>query len=88
MFAYPKLHFFTSGNPYTGSHNGMNYKLTPVIDKETKQGILKVAVWYGPYCSALSETVAQTELPLDEEGLAASRTYLAEQYAIFCEKQN
>jgi len=88
VFAYPKLHFFTSGNPYTGSHRGMNYKLVPVIDKEADTKVLKVAVWYGPNCSTLSEMEAETELPLTEDGLAQSREYLAEQYAIFCEKHN
>ncbi len=83
-FAYPKLHFFTSGNPFTGSHNGMNYKLVPFVDKENDIKELRVAVWYGPFCSEKSEMAVETALPLTEEGLAESRRYLAEQYEVFC----
>lgn len=88
VFDYPKLLFFTNGNPFIGSYRGMNYILTPKQDKEAGESSLQVAVWYGPYCSAMSEMVAETVLPLSEEGLAQSREYLAEQYAIFCEQQN
>ncbi len=87
-FDYPKLLFFTNGNPFTGSYKGMNYILTPKKDKETGESSLEVAVWYGPLCSAMSEMVASTVLPLTEEGLEQSRAYLAEQYAVFCEQQN
>lgn len=88
MFDYPKLLFFTNGNPFTGSYKGMNYILTPKKDKETGESSLQVAVWYGPYCSAMSEMVAETSLPLSEDGLEQSRAFLAEQYAVFCEQQN
>ncbi len=87
VFDYPKLLFFTNGNTFTGSYKGMNYILTPKKDKETGESSLTVAVWYGPFCSALSEMVAQTEMPLSEEGLEQSRVYLAEQYTAFCEQQ-
>ncbi len=88
VFDYPKLLFFTNGNTFTGSHKGMNYILTPKKDKETGESSLTVAVWYGPLCSAMSEMVAETVLPLTQEGLDQSRVYLAEQYAFFCEQQN
>ncbi len=88
VFDYPKLLFFTNGNAFTGSYKGLNYILTPKKDKETGESSLTVAVWYGPYCSSMSEMVAETILPLSEEGLEQSRTFLAEQYAAFCEQQN
>lgn len=88
VFEYPKLLFFTNGNPFAGSYKGMNYILTPKKDKETGESSLTVAVWYGPLCSAMSEMVAETVLPLSEEGLTQSRAFLAEQYTIFCEQQN
>ena len=88
MFDYPKLLFFTNGNTFTGSYKGMNYILTPKKDKETGESSLTVAVWYGPLCSALSEMVAETVLPLSEEGLTQSREYLKEQYDVFCQQQN
>ena len=73
-FAYPELHYFKSGNTYSGSYKGLNYILTP--DDET----LHIAVWYGMYCSAVSEMKALHDLPLTAEGLAESRQYLWEQY--------
>ncbi len=75
-FAYPKLYYFQSGNPYTGSYKGLNYKLTPGEDT------LHVAVWYGSFCSEKSEMVAETDLPLTEQGLSDSRQYLWEQYKL------
>jgi len=73
-FTYPKLHFFKSGNPYYGSYKGLNYKITP------REDMLDIIVWYGLYCSSVSETVAQTVLPMTEEGLENSREYLWDQY--------
>lgn len=81
-FAYPKLHYFKSGNPFTGSYKGMNYMLTP--QKGEEESSLEVAVWYGPFCSSVSEMVAQISLPLSDDGLEQSRAFLWEQYAIFC----
>ncbi len=73
-FAYPELHYFKSGNTYSGSYKGLNYKLTP--DGET----LHIVIWYGMYCSAVSEMRAQKELPLTADGLEESRQYLWERY--------
>lgn len=73
-FAYPEWHYFKFGNRFTGSWKGMNYVITPAEDT------IHVAVWYGPLCSAVSEMVAQTDLPLSAEGIEKSREYLWEQY--------
>ncbi len=87
-FAYPKLYYFLSGNEYTGSYKGMNYKLKITTcekdGEETK--VLWLSVWYGPYCSALSEPVAEFTFPVTEEGLDQSRDCLREQYAAFLKK--
>lgn len=85
-FAYPKLHYFKSGNPYTGSFRGLNYMLEPLKDKETGEETLKISVWYGPFCSTASEMVATTTLPLTQDALEESREYLWEQYRIFEKK--
>ena len=29
-FPLPGIHFFVSGNPFTGSYRGLNYRVTPV----------------------------------------------------------
>ena len=33
-FYAPTITYFTSGNKLTGSRTGMNYKMTPIEDKE------------------------------------------------------
>lgn len=85
-FAYPKLYYFQSGNPYTGSWKGLNYKLTPKKDKESGEEALIVQVWYGPYCSEASDMVDEVTLPMTEEGLESSRNYLWEQYCLLQKK--
>lgn len=75
-FTYPKLSYFKSGNPFTGSWKGLNYKLIPEEDT------LHIAVWYGAYCSTVSEMAAETDLPLTDDGLTKSRQYLWEQYTL------
>lgn len=74
VFEYPKLHYFRSGNRFSGSYKGLNYLITPKNDQ------LHIDVWYGPYCSAVSDMVDATDLPLSDEGLAESRRYLLQQY--------
>ncbi len=81
-FLYPKLHYFKSGNVFTGSYKGLNYKLEP------KEDLLCVSVWYGPLCSALSEMAAQTEVPMTDEGLLQSREYLWGQYTAYLKAEN
>ena len=88
-FAYPKLYYFQSGNPYTGSYRGMNYKLEPTeIEDEDgeKSKILFLTVWYGMFCSDVSEPEAEFFFSFDEEGLEKSRAVLWEQYIAYQKK--
>lgn len=82
-FPLPGIHFFISGNPFTGSFKGLNYKVIPVKADEEKDidSHLTVSVWYGMLCSDLSEIQAVAEFPLDIDGLAQAEAWLAEQYA-------
>ncbi len=82
-FFMPGIQFFMSGNPYTGSYQGLNYRLIPVkadVEKEIDSH-LEVAVWYGMLCSDLSEMAAEAEFPLDTDGLSAAEGWLKAQYA-------
>jgi hypothetical protein len=81
-FSYPKLHYFKSGNVFTGSYKGLNYKIDP------KEDGLHIGIWYGPLCSALSEMAVETVLPLTDQGLSDSRQYLWEQYKLFLKQKN
>ena len=69
-FAYPELHYFKSGNTYSGSYKGLNYKLTP--DGET----LHIVIWYGMYCSAVSEMRSIVVLPMPRRGVLMIRMQL------------
>ena len=53
-FYVPTITYFTSGNKLTGSRTGMNYKMTPIEDKE-----ILVQVWYGPMNLEHSELVCE-----------------------------
>ena len=72
-FTYPELHYFKSGNTYSGSYKGLNYILTP--DDET----LHIAVWYGMYCSAVSSTppARKTHTPTATHAAAHTKTAAA-----------
>ena len=82
-FPLPGIHFFVSGNPFTGSYRGLNYRVTPVkadVEKDIDSH-LAVSVWYGMLCSDLSEMAAQADFSLDTDGLAAAEGWLQQQYA-------
>lgn len=82
-FAYPKVYYFEQGNLYTGSYKGLNYKISP--NKETQ--ILQVTVWYGMFCSAVSEAEQQADFPMTEEGVQQSREYLWDTYCQYQREQ-
>lgn len=86
-FPLPGILFFTSGNPFTGSYKGLNFKVIPVKAKaeEDIAAHFDVAVWTGEKCSELSEMRATTQFPLDTDGLAASEEWLREQYRVLVE---
>lgn len=56
-FYVPTITYFTSGNKLTGSCTGMNYKMTPIKDKE-----ILVQVWYGPMNLEHSELGLRADL--------------------------
>ena len=84
-FPLPGILFFISGNPFTGSYRGLNYRLDPVKEEPEQKNPsrLAVAVWEGERCSQLSEMRATESFPLDRDGLAAAEDWLRAQYAAF-----
>ena len=56
------------------------------IINESGEEALIVQVWYGPYCSEASEMVDEVTLPMTDEGLESSRSYLWEQYCLLQKK--
>ena len=88
-FPLPGIQFFISGNPYSGSHKGLNYIVTPIkadVEKDIDSH-LEVKVWYGMLCSDLAEMVARADFPLDTDGIAAAVAWLREQYGVYLEQQ-
>lgn len=84
-FPIPGILYFTSGNPFSGSFKGLNYRLDPVKGKaeEDITAHIDVCTWVGEKCSELSEMRAVTEFPMDTDGLAAAEAWLKEQYAVY-----
>lgn len=88
-FPLPGILFFTSGNPFTGSYKGMNYRVDPVKAKaeENISAHFAVCVWTGEKCSELCEMRATAQFPLDKDGLTAAEDWLREQYAAVLEEE-
>lgn len=87
-FPIPGIHFFLSGNGFTGSHKGLNYRITPVKAKmeEDIDSHFEVFTWYGMLSSELAEKQAEASFSLDTDGLAALKAWLEEQYKAYSEK--
>ncbi len=81
-FPVPPILFFTSGNPYTGSHKGMNYRIIPIKGNVEKNitAHFEVAVWDGLLCSDLATMRAEATFPLDTDGLEALKAWVRQQY--------
>ena len=88
-FPLPGILFFTSGNPFSGSYKGLNYRVDPVKAKaeEDISAHFAVCVWTGEKCSELSEMRATTQFPLDVDGLASAEEWLRAQYQEFVAEQ-
>ena len=88
-FPLPKILFFTSGNPFSGSYKGLSYRVEPVKGKpeEDITAHLYVFTWTGEKCSALSEKRSEAEFSLDTDGLTAAEDWLRAEYKKF-EKEN
>ena len=88
-FPLPKILFFTSGNPFSGSYKGLSYRVEPIKGDAEKDitAHLYVFTWTGQKCSDLSEKRSEKEFPLDVDGLAAAEVWLRAEYTKF-EKEN
>ena len=87
-FPLPGILFFTSGNPFSGSYKGLNYRVDPVKAKaeEDIPAHFAVCTWLGEKCSELSEMHATAQFPLDVDGLTATEDWLRAQYQEFAKE--
>lgn len=74
IFDLRNLYYYQSGNIFTGSLNGFNYKIIP--DKEN----ITALIWHGNLCSELAEIEQQKEFRLDENGFKDMINWLEEEY--------
>ncbi len=74
IFDLRNLYYYQSGNIFTGSLNGFNYKLIP--DKEN----ITALIWHGNLCSELAEIEQQKEFKLDENGFKEMINWLEDEY--------
>lgn len=68
----PTLSYFEHKNVWTGSRGRMSYRIEP------SEQTLKVEVWPGPWCYALSEVEFAAEFPMSNEGIETVRSWLVE----------
>lgn len=89
MIFIPLLHYFQCKNIYSGSEEGMRYRLTPGKRKvagedgtETEQSILTVDIWPDPWTLEFTDPALrrQETFPLSDEGRAQAADYLAQLY--------
>ena len=62
IFDLRNLYYYKSGNSFTGSLNGFNYKIIPGSDHITAQ------FWHGMLCSDAAEIKQEKQFSFDEAG--------------------
>lgn len=79
----PTLHTFENENVFTGSYQGLRFKITPDVDlpKGAKEIVrenssVKAEVWHGLFCYEKSQMEDEQVFPLTEEGWEAMRSWL------------
>lgn len=95
----PELLYFQNGGSFTGSVGNIaerefRYKLSP--DKEAVEGadeaeaksIIKVEVWYGPFCYEKSTLEDKSTFPMDEQGRSDAIDWLAAKYESMIPEQD
>jgi hypothetical protein len=83
-FYLPNLHTFQNDNVFHGSLGKLRFRVrtqkgTPEQGEAPGIGAL---CWYGDYCLAESEVVAESWFPLTEEGYEQVIDWLDDQYQI------
>ncbi len=62
IFDLRNFYFYSSGNDFTGSLKGFNYKIVSSSDK------LTAMTWHGMLCSDIAEIENQKEFSMTQEG--------------------
>lgn len=75
IFDLRNFYFYQSGNTFTGSLNGFNYKIIPDSDK------LKVLTWHGMLCSELAEIERENDFPMTQDGFDEMIKWLEDTYS-------
>lgn len=78
----PGLLYFQNGGTHTGSVTDRESKTAKEFRYkiETKEGTIRVIIWYGPFCYEKSEMADQAEFSLDDGGRTEMLGWLKEKY--------
>ncbi|MCR5791219.1 MAG: hypothetical protein K6G83_15155 [Lachnospiraceae bacterium] len=73
------MNYYKKGKPFTGSDQGMRYRIARLFDKETNEpGDILVSVWPEPFCyeKTPKENIIEKTLPWSEEAFLSIAEYL------------
>lgn len=75
------MDYFNSGNIFTGSRNGMRYKVEPFQPEDAEKTFL-VTIWPEPLCFEKTPDYQKVtkQFPFNEEGRQELLAYLEENY--------
>ena len=74
IFDLRNLYYYKSGNSFTGSLNGFNYKIIPGSDHIIAQ------FWHGMLCSDAAEIKQEKQFSFDEAGFDEMIKWLETKY--------
>jgi hypothetical protein len=74
IFDLRNFYFYQSGNSFTGSLDGFNYKIEPQKD------VFKAMTWSGKLCSELDVMDNENKFPFTEDGFKDMIKWLEDIY--------
>lgn len=95
----PELLYFQNGGTFTGSVGNVGkqefrYKLSPDkkaeegTDKADTESVIKVEVWFGPFCYEKSTIEDKKTFSMDEQGRSDAIDWLATKYESMIPEQD
>ena len=83
------FNYYTYGEPFTGSHNGMRYRLRRADALQSTDGVsfeFEAAAWPEPYAEAFTDPqlIQKKRFPFTGEGKEEAVAWLNQTYAAFC----
>ena len=70
----PTLGYFKNGNGYLGSAGALRFQIEPTQGRDC----FPLVLWQGPFSRPYAQEIGRESFPLDGDGLAALKRFLAE----------